>query len=434
MTMKYLYSLLIFIACFETQAQQTPAEQQNQAISITGATVHVGNGEIIENAVIIFENGMITALDTAENIQPEGKVINAEGKHVYPGFIAPNSTLGLAEIDAVRATRDEDEIGSFLPHIRSIIAYNAESKVVESMRPNGVLMGQITPRGGRISGTSSIVQFDAWNWEDAVLKEDDGIHLNWPRSFSRSGSWGDDDRRYEINKNYSDQIEELHAFFKKSKAYYQSDDYKRNTIYEGMKGLFDGSQGLFVHVNSEKAIRDLLVFKSEFDLEHVVIVGGSESYRVADKIKAANISVLLQRVHSVPSYEGDDYDLPYKLPKLLNEKGILVGLENSGRMERMNSRNLPFYAGTAVAYGLDKSEALKMITLNTAKILGIDDKVGSLEVGKDATFFMSEGDALDMRTNIVSHAFIQGREVSLETHQTELYKRYAKKYEHQIDE
>jgi imidazolonepropionase-like amidohydrolase len=126
--------------------------------------------------------------------------------------------------------------------------------------------------------------------------------------------------------------------------------------------------------------------------------------------------------------------LPYKLPKILSDAGILVGLEGSGQMERMNARNLPFYAGTAVAYGLDKTEALKMITLNTAKILGIDDFAGSLETGKDATLFISEGDALDMMSNKVTHAFIQGREVSLESHQTELYKRYSKKFEHQIDE
>lgn len=434
MTMKYIFSLFIIINALNVQAQQTPAKNQSQAISIVGATAHIGNGEIIEDAVIILENGKITAVDSKANLQAKGRIINSEGKHVYPGFIAPNSTLGLTEIDAVKATRDEDEIGTFLPHIRSIIAYNAESKVVESIRPNGVLMGQITPRGGRISGTSSIVQFDAWNWEDSVIKEDDGIHLNWPSSFRRSGNRGDDDRRYEINKDYSNQIEEIYTFFEKSRAYYNSNSYEKNTVYEGMKGLFDGSKRLFVHIDLEKAIRDLLVFKSDFNLKHVVIVGGNESYKVADKIKSANIPVLLQRLHTVPRFEGDDYDLPYKLPKLLSDEGILVGLENSGQMERMNARNLPFYAGTAVAYGLDKNKALQMITLNTAKILGIDNFAGSLEVGKDATLFISEGDALDMRTNILTHAFIQGREVSLESHQTELYKRYAKKYDHQIDE
>lgn len=433
--MKYLFSLFIFFSILNYNAQQMPASEQSQAISIVGATAHIGNGKIIPDAIITFENGKITTIASLNNntSQPQGRIISAKGKHVYPGFIAPNSTLGLAEIDAVRATRDEDEVGTFLPHIRSIIAYNAESKIVESMRPNGVLMGQITPRGGRISGTSSIVQFDAWNWEDAIVKENDGIHLNWPRSFSRSGNWYDPDRRYEINKKYSKNIDELYSFFDKSKAYHQSEDYKRNTVYEAMKGLFNGNKKLFIHVDAEKEILDLLAFKTKYDLKQVVIVGGAEAYRIADKIKEAKVPVLLQRVHSTPSFEGDDYDLPYKSPKLLNDKGILVGLETSGQMERMNTRNLPFYAGTAVAYGLDKDEALKMITLNTARILGIDSFAGSLEVGKDATLFISKGDALDMQTNKLTHAFIQGREISLESHQTELYKRYSKKYNHEID-
>ncbi|RRO16478.1 amidohydrolase family protein [Flavobacteriaceae bacterium 14752] len=432
--MKYLFSLIISFTILNLSAQQTPAPEQSQPISIVGATAHIGNGEVVENAIVVFESGKITQVSKLGEGEPKGKIIQAEGKHVYPGFIAPNSTLGLAEIDAVRATRDEDEIGTFLPHIRSVIAYNAESKIVESMRPNGVLMGQITPRGGRISGTSSIVQFDAWNWEDAIVKADDGIHMNWPRSFSRSGNWYDPDRRYEINKNYTKQLDELHTFFDKSKAYYQSDDFKKNTVYEAMKGLFSGDKTLFVHVDAEKEMLDLLAFKKEYNLKNIVIVGGAEAHRVANEINAANVPVLLQRVHSTPNFEGDDYDLPYKLPKLLSDKGILVGLETSGQMERMNTRNLPFYAGTAVAYGLDKSKALSMITLNTAKILGIDDFTGSLEVGKDATLFISQGDALDMQSNKLSHAFIQGRKISLESHQTELYKRYSNKYDHDIDE
>ncbi|MFN2262305.1 MAG: amidohydrolase, partial [Psychroflexus sp.] len=155
--MKYLFSLLIVFNLIEINAQQTPADAQSQVISVVGATAHIGNGEVISNALLIFENGKITNMSSLDDsdVQPQGRVIKAEGKHVYPGFIAPNSTLGLAEIDAVRATRDEDEVGSFLPHVRSIIAYNSESKIVESMRPNGVLLGQVTPRGGRISGTST---------------------------------------------------------------------------------------------------------------------------------------------------------------------------------------------------------------------------------------------------------------------------------------
>lgn len=175
----------------------------------------------------------------------------------------------------------------------------------------------------------------------------------------------------------------------------------------------------------------MISFQKEMNFNNLTIVGGYQAHQLADELKEAGISVLIQRVHSVPNFEDDDYDLPYKLPRILHEAGVLVALEGSGDMERQNSRNLPFYAGTAVAYGLDKNEALKMITLNTAKILGIDDQVGSLEVGKDATLFISEGDALEMRGNRLMKAFIQGRDISLESHQTELYKRYSEKYENE---
>ena len=185
-------------------AQQTPAGIQTEPVSIEGATLHLGNGEVIENGLIMFSEGKLTFVGSAMmNIARIGKVIDAKGKHIYPGFIIPNSTLGLVEIDAVRASDDESETGAWNPHIRSLIAYNAESKVVESMRPNGVLIGQITPQGGRISGTSSIVQFDAWNWEDAAIKTDDGIHMSWPNPFSRGRWWLGEDPGLKENENYS---------------------------------------------------------------------------------------------------------------------------------------------------------------------------------------------------------------------------------------
>ena len=176
-TLRHLLIVITAITGVSVAAQQTPAPSQMGAITITGATAHLGNGNTLKNATIIFENGMITAVGNS-SIIPKGQSIDATGKHVYPGFIAPAKSLGLIEVNAVRASNDQDEIGDMIPHIRSIIAYNAESKVVESMRPNGVLIGQITPQGGTISGSSSIVQFDAWNWEDAAIKTDDGIHLH----------------------------------------------------------------------------------------------------------------------------------------------------------------------------------------------------------------------------------------------------------------
>lgn len=420
--------------CFTiTFAQQTPAPSQTEAFTITGATAHIGDGTVIENSVIIVENGKITACvnGLTSKIIFKGKVIDAKGKHVYPGFIAPNSTLGLAEIGAVRATRDFDEIGAMNPHIRSIIAYNAESKVVESVRPNGVLIGQITPRGGTISGTSSIVQFDAWNWEDATLKVDDGIHLNWPNSFTRGRWWLGEDPGLKANKNYAKEVNNISTFITESKAYLKGNKSTKNLPYDAMQGLFNGSQKLYVHVNDEKGITDAVDFAKTNGITNMVIVGGYQAFKVAHLLKTNNIPVLVRRVHSRPNSDDDDYDYPYKLAKLLTDQGVLVGLENSGQMERANARNLPFQAGQVVSQGMNKEDALKLITSNTAKILGINADYGTLETGKSATLFISEGDALDMRTNILSHAFIDGRVISLETHQTELWKRYSEKYKSQ---
>ena len=412
-------------------SQQTPAPVQNEAVTIVGATAHIGNGKVIENSLIIFENGKLTqVLDaTTTKMQYRGTIIKADGKHVYPGIIAPNSTLGLVEIDALRQTDDEDEIGEMLPHINSLPAYNAESQVVESMRPNGVLIGEIVPRGGTISGTSSIVQFDAWNWEDAVLKKETGLHINWPNSFKRGRWWLGEPRGMKANETYQEEVLKLKQFFNNSKAYLAGDQKQENLPFKSMESVFSNGKKVFVHVDGEREIVDVIQFKKDQNLKNLVIIGGYDALNVADQIKAENISILAPRPHSLPNQADDDYDYNYKLPKLLADKGLLVGLETSGSMERMSTRNLPFYAGTVVAHGMDKEQALQMITLNNAKILGIDDRLGSLEVGKDATLFISEGDALDMRTNKLTKAFIKGRALSLETHQTELYHRYSDKYQ-----
>lgn len=428
--MKKLF-ILVFSLCIagvtQTDAQQTPAPLQQSAISISGATAHIGNGNIIENATIVFENGKITAIG-GPNTTPKGSTINAAGKHVYPGFIAPGKSLGLIEVNAVRATNDQDEIGEMIPHIRSLIAYNAESKVVESMRPNGVLLGQITPKGGRISGTSSIVQFDAWNWEDAAVKVDDGIHLNWPRAFRQGRWWLGEPRGFRPNKNYDETTHQVADFMANAKAHTLGKATEENLAYAATKGLFDGSKTLYVYANAEKEILDAVSMAKEVGVTKIVLVGGYHAYKTIDFLKRNNIPVLVNFTHSLPAFDDDDYDFTFKLPKLLMDGGLLVGLQNASA-SNFQTRNLPFYAGQVVAQGLDKEKALQLISSNTAQILGINADYGTLEVGKSATLFISEGDALDMRTNQLSRAFIDGRDISLETHQTKLWKRYMGKYQ-----
>lgn len=425
------YIVLVFISLFGF-AQQTPAPKQSKSILILGAKAHIGNGSVIENSLVSLVNGKIVTIGDATLMKPAKHdiVIEAYGKHLYPGFIAPNSTLGLVEIDAVRASDDESEIGEFNPHVRSIIAYNAESKLVETTRPNGVLLAQITPRGGRISGTSSIVQLDAWNWEDALVKENEGLHLNWPRSYSRAGWWAEPGG-IESNKNYEPQIKEIQTYFDNAFAYLNSKNDKKDLPFEAMKGLQSGEKILYVNANGEKEIIDAVLFKKKNNIQKMVIVGGYYAFKVAQLLKENNVSVLLKRIHDLPLLEDEDVNLPYKNAKLLVDAGVLVGLQNAGDMERMQTRNLPFYAGSCAAWGLTKEQALQLISGNTAKILGIDNNYGTLEVGKSATLFLSDGDALEMKSNIISLAFIDGRQISLESHHTELNERYKGKFEQQ---
>jgi imidazolonepropionase-like amidohydrolase len=430
MILKKRYLLLLTLSLSLT-AQHAPADKQTKSILIMNATAHLGNGKVIQNSAIGFKDGKLTLVADATQIRlAQGAydtTIDASGKHVYPGFIAPNSTLGLVEIDAIKSSDDESEIGDFNPNVRSIIAYNAESKVIETVRPNGILIAQITPRGGRISGSSSIVQLDAWNWQGALMKENDGIHLNFPSSFNRNGWWAEP-AASNLNKNYAKQIDETKAFLTNAKSYLADTAKERNLIFESTKGLFDGTQTLFIHANNELQIVDAVNLALESSIKKIVIVGGFEAYKVADMLKKNNIGVLLQRVHEMPENDDEDVNLPYKMAKMLVDKGIVVGLENSGSMERMNTRNLPFLAGTCAAYGLDKEQALQLITSNTAKLLNIDTVCGSLEEGKDATLFISEGDALDMRTNKLTQAFIQGKLINLDNHQSKLNAIYKKKY------
>lgn len=419
----------LLLCCLCSFSQQTPAKKQSESITITGATIHIGNGTIIDNGIVIFENGKIQAVAdaTTSKIALKGKIIDASGKHIYPGFIGANTNLGLVEVDAVNASNDQREMGSMIPHVRSLVAYNAESKVVESMRPNGILIAQVSPNGGRFSGTSSIMQLDAWNWQDAAIKKDDGIYLNWPNSFSRGRWWLGEPRGLKPNRNYSKQVNDIMTFVIESKAYLNGSRTNLNIPFEALEGLFDGSQKLYVNVNDEKGITDAVNFAIQNGIK-MVVVGGYQAHTVSGLLKSNNIPVLIDHTHSLPATSDHDYDLPYKNPKLLADAGVLVGI-HTGNNSNFQTRNLPFYAGQVVGQGMSKEDALKLITLNVAQILGVDTMLGSIEVGKSATLFVSKGDALDMRGNQLTHAFIDGREISLETHQTELWRRYSQKYQ-----
>lgn len=412
--------LLLFICVFlsNLQAQKTTL--------FMGGIAHLGNGKTIENSVISIKNGKFDLVANANTIRIDpaafDTIIKIYGKHVYPSFISPNTTLGITEIDQVRASHDYNEVGSFNPNVRSLIAFNTDSKILKTVRSNGVLITQVTPRGGVISGSSSVMHLDGWNWEDAVLKSDDGIHLNWPSSYHTYGWWGNPGGTKK-NKNYKKITSDIKQYFEKAKSYYKNNN-ELDLQLESTKGLFSGEKTLYVHANYAKDIRESIRCFTELGIKKIVIVGGRDALNAITILKLHNIPIILERIHSLPSNEDAAIDEFYTLPSKLQAEGILFCLSYSGDMEAMGSRNLPFTAGTSIAYGLDSEKAISAITLNAAIILGIEETNGSIENGKNATFFISDGDALDMRTNNIEIAYIKGNKINLNNHQKDLFKKY----------
>lgn len=429
---KSILTLALALPVLAFAQQPVPAKKQTKSILLMNGICHVGNGTLIENSAVGFKDGVITLVADATVIRIDKSAwdttINCAGKHIYPGLIAPNSTLGLTEIEAVRATSDFYEVGYMNPHVRTQTAYNTDSRITPTVRTNGVLIAQVTPRGGRISGTSSVMNLDGWNWEDATLKADDGVHINWPMYYSRS--WSENGPTpYEKSKQYAERRADLEKFFAEARAYCMTPKpAEKNLRFEAMRGIFNGTQNLYIHADAVKDISEAVTFSKKFNITKMIIVGGSDSYKCTELLKQNNISVMLSRVHTLPGSDEDDVNQSYKTAKMLQDAGILFCFENSGDMEAAHARNIPFLAGTAVAWGLNKEAAISAMTRNAAQMLGISDRVGTIEEKKDATLIVSEGDIMDMKTNNVTWAFIQGKKLQLTNEQQELYQRYEEKY------
>ncbi|MFD2571841.1 amidohydrolase family protein [Spirosoma soli] len=429
---RLLISILTLASLMSYGQNPAPAKPQTKATALLNGTIHIGNGQVIPNGVIIFENGIITNVADATVVRlamDNLDVINVAGKHIYPGIISPASTVGLQEIGAVRSTVDKQEVGILNPNVRALIAYNTDSEIIPTIRNNGVLLTQAMPQGGTVSGSSSVMMADGWNWEDAVLKKDDGIWLNWPAYFGREFDLADFTVVVKKNEKRNEAIAALKATFADARAYAAEPSHTpMNLKLEAMRGLFSGKQNLYIRADYGKDIIEAVTFAKSVGVPKVVIVGGEEANRVVTFLKDNNVPVILSALHRLPNREDEDVDLPYRMPGILQKAGVLVGLSYADEWWR--TRNLPFLAGTAVGFGVtDREEALKMVTSNTAKILGIDNVVGTLEKGKQATLFVSAGDALDMRTNVVEHVFIQGRKVNLDDRHKRLYNTYKEKYQ-----
>ena len=403
-----------------------PAAAQKQQVVYHNAVIHVGNGKVLNGATIAFDKGVIKRVGFFK-MKWSPTDIDLKGKHIYPGFILPVTNLGLTEVDAVKATQDSRETGSINPNVRSIVAFNTDSEITPTMRYNGILLAQPTPRGGLVSGLSSVVQLDAWNWEDAAVQIDDAIHVNWPSPMKSKFDMATFSMKTEENKDYPKQIEKIKSLFEDAKMGIYRQNNSVNVKLDAVFPAFSGKRKVYIHSNKPKVIIEAINYFKQIGIKNIVLVSGQGALPIVNFLKENNIPVIVSLVHQLPKRADSSVDAGYTTAIKLHKAGLLVALAYGGGMT-MGSRNLAFTAGTLVAYGMSKENALQLITGNTAKILGVDKRYGTLETGKSATLIITQGDALDMRENTVIDAYIDGRKLNLDGRQQALNKRYLKKY------
>ena len=436
MMIRIIFTLFLFSLGISND--QIPGEDQKRPIILKGGILHTVSTDIFEGYDILFSKGKIVRIEKNIMASPETDVYDVFGKHIIPGYIAPITRIGLVEIGLVKQTRDFAERGSFNPNVKANVSYNPDSDLIPVTRSNGVLVVNSVPAGGRISGQSSVMMLDGWTWEQATLKHPSGLHINWPSmriNYGANVKKSEKQQKEEIQKSIRDldhMVRDVRAYFQriKQRSRIAGERQKSDLRLESMIPFVVEKKKIFIHADEARQIKSAVEWAKKNDLK-IIIVGGSDSWRLTDLLVKNNIPVVIDQVEKIPTRRFEPIHLPYKLPFLLKQAGVqfclntIIGYPHDG-----NIRNLPNEAMRAAAYGLDKSEALRSITLSTAEILGVDDMIGSLDIGKDATFFISETPPMEMNPKILM-AFIQGKEVDLNNHQKMLYKKYQEKYRRQ---
>ncbi len=405
-----------------------PPPPQSEPTLVTNAVIHTVSGATVTDGQMLFRDGSIASISSGDVDVGDARVIDLEGLHVYPGLLASHTSIGLVEISAVRATVDVAEPGLVNPNARTEVAINPDSELIPVTRANGVLAALSVPSGGLIRGTSAVIQLDGWTWEEMTLKAPVGMHISWP-AISIPGNVGPD-REEQLVETREERLGELGASFEAAAAYRTARE-SGETVdvdlrWEAMMPVLAGSLPVFAHVQDLAQIRHALHLAEQYGFE-LVVVGGADAWRVADLLAAREIPVIVSDVLRVPLRRWEDYNAPFANPARLAEAGVMFSIATSGgTFDAAHVRDLPNEAAMAVAHGLDAAEALKAITLYPAQILGVGDRLGSLEAGKDATFIVTDGDPLDIRTQVV-RAFVQGREIDLSSRHTTLYEKYSER-------
>jgi imidazolonepropionase-like amidohydrolase len=414
-----------------------PTAAQSQPVVLRGATIHTVTKGVITNGTIVMDRGKITAIGGPEVAVPRGaKVVDYTGKHIYPGLIDAYSTVGISEIGAVDVSNDINEMGDFNPNVRAEVAVNAESRHIGTTRSAGVLVAFATPGGGVVSGLSSAISLEGWTWEEMSMKGAAALNVNWPdpnarprRGFGPPPGMGG--RPQPAPKTYAEQVEEIRNFFGEARAYRDAlksgQNVRTDSRYAAMIPALDGEIPVVVAAEGVAQINDAVTWAKQEGVK-LVIRGGRDAIHVAPRLKAENVPVILTSTMSAPPRSDDGYDEAYNTPAALYKAGVKFAIAGEGNA--LYSYRLPWDAGVAVAFGLPEEEALKAVTINAAEFMGVADKVGSLEVGKEATLLITTGTPLDMTTDIVQ-SYIQGREIDMNDIQKQFFKKYLEKINQQ---
>jgi imidazolonepropionase-like amidohydrolase len=415
----------------------SPVATRAQTLLLKNATVHPVSGPVLAPGDVLIENGKVSQIGHLD--VKADQVVDLTGQHLYPGMLALNTTLGLVEIEEVRATRDMEETGQFVPEVQSWVAVNPDSELLPVARANGVTYFEPTPEGSMVAGQSALMAIDGWTTEEMAFKKPAALHVYWPGmdinpvgrrgGFRRRGASGSTEER---TKERERKVRELADYFADARAYAQARDAAQtngapdpglNPSWEAMLPYVRGQRPIVVHADELRQIKSALQW-AETNNYKIIIAGGHDAWKVADLLAKKNVPVIYDGTYTLPSSEAESYDIHFKAPELLRQAGVKVALSLQGDVAAAAlTKNLPYVASQAVAYGLPADEALKAITLYPAQILGVDDRLGAIEPGKDATLFACTGDILDLRAN-VTHVWMAGHEVSLENRHTRLYEKY----------
>lgn len=423
--MKQLTAVLLCIFLSNTlrASDAIPGASQTSPIVITGATIHTVSGPVINNGDLLFDRGRIVAIGESGTVKIPGdaKLISGKGRHVYPGLFEAHSHLGLVEVSAVRASRDQSESGQMNPNVRAHVSVNPDSELIPVTRANGVLLALTAPSGGRIAGQAAVMQLDGWTFEEMTMRPGAAMVVSWPRV----------PNQLEAKDAKKDPVASLRDFFDESRAYFEAraDDassQKSDLKLESLRPVLERKMPLLVSANSLAVIQSAVAFAAQQNVR-LIIIGGYDAPLCAELLRKHNVPVIVSAVYRLPRRRSDGFDKSYTLPARLREAGVQFCISGSDSSRVSNTRNLPYHAATAVAYGLSADEALKAITLYPAQILGVSKRVGSLDRGKDATLIMTTGDPLETSTQVTS-AWIRGRAVDLSSRHTQLYEKYREKY------